>query len=824
MATKAAASRASEIVFPVVIALVAVIALPAHSTAATFVVDAITDAVDAIPGDGTCATVGTECTLRAAIQEANALPGRDAITLPAGTYTFALVGTDEDGAATGDLDITEDLDLTGDGAGVTIIDADHLDRVLQLFVVDATITGVTVRNGAPPSSDFTGGGGISSAADLVLTDVTVRDNVVDKPATGGGGILAGGVLSMVDGVIADNVATTVSFAGGGLYCAGTCTLTRTLVTGNVAPYGGGAFGNGPLDVIESVVTANVAVGSEGGGSGGGLANVRTVTDSTISANMASSDGGGIDSGGPITVSGSIIRDNVSGRAGGGASVRGWTTIVNTTISGNRAAEHGGGVYDFALGAASSYRNVTIALNVADDDHDGMGNGGGILAIASFQPIRIQNSLIADNTDRGGEAPDCYSQGSLTSLGYNLIRDVALCSIGGDLTGNLTGVDPLLGSLASNGGPTATHALLSGSPAINAASLALPGSGGAACEAIDQRGIARPQGGRCDIGAFEGSCGDGNVDVGEPCDDGGNAPGDGCSPSCTIDPGWSCTGSPSVCTQICGDGIVTVDETCDDGNVMTGDCCSATCQLEAAGSPCADDGNGCRDDHCDGAGVCVHPANSAPCDDDDACTTADTCSGGTCVGGAPPDCARCEICDQGLGCIEQPRPDCARPFMPFRGSLKLKDASPDGADRLVWKWSGGPLYNSSDLGDPRNTSSYALCLFDGAPGLRTRLVAPAGGTCGGKPCWKALGSIGFGYSNKSLIPDGLQKIIAKGGGSAKFIFKGKGLDLPMPALDALVLPVTVQLQVTGGGCWEAVYTSAGVSRSDAQVFQAKDDGP
>jgi CSLREA domain-containing protein len=85
--------------------------LPVH--AATFIVNGAADAVDAHPGDGQCASVGGVCTLRAAIQETNALAGADLIRLPRGWYRLTLAGPDEDFAATGDLDVTDDLTLAG---------------------------------------------------------------------------------------------------------------------------------------------------------------------------------------------------------------------------------------------------------------------------------------------------------------------------------------------------------------------------------------------------------------------------------------------------------------------------------------------------------------------------------------------------------------------------------------------------------------------------------------------------------------------------------------------------------------------------------------
>lgn len=100
--------------------------------AAIFVVNTTADTVDANPGDGICADSGGQCSLRAAISEANAWPGADTITLPAGTYLLTLAGASEDANATGDLDITSDITINGAGAASTIIDANQLDRVLQI--------------------------------------------------------------------------------------------------------------------------------------------------------------------------------------------------------------------------------------------------------------------------------------------------------------------------------------------------------------------------------------------------------------------------------------------------------------------------------------------------------------------------------------------------------------------------------------------------------------------------------------------------------------------------------------------------------------------
>ncbi|TMB18127.1 MAG: CSLREA domain-containing protein [Deltaproteobacteria bacterium] len=99
--------------------------------AATFTVDTTTDGVDAVPGDGVCATAAGACSLRAAVQEANALEGPDTIDLPAGTYVLTLAGPAEDESASGDLDVHETLTITGAGAATTVIDGNRASGVIE---------------------------------------------------------------------------------------------------------------------------------------------------------------------------------------------------------------------------------------------------------------------------------------------------------------------------------------------------------------------------------------------------------------------------------------------------------------------------------------------------------------------------------------------------------------------------------------------------------------------------------------------------------------------------------------------------------------------
>jgi hypothetical protein len=200
-----------------------------------------------------------------------------------------------------------------------------------------------------------------------------------------------------------------------------------------------------------------------------------------------------------------ISGNTS-QEGGGIYSDGPVTLVNSTASGNSATGHGGGLY-IADGATALY-NVTISGNTADSDGDNDGDGGGVY-INSTGALTVTHSIIGGNVDDsspGNQHLDC--SGQLTSAGYNLIEDTAGCFVGGDTTGNVTGLNPNLGPLQNNGGPTLTQALLAGSPAIDAGN-----PGGCLDESglmltTDQRGFIRPADGDgdtvsvCDMGAFE----------------------------------------------------------------------------------------------------------------------------------------------------------------------------------------------------------------------------------------------------------------------------------------------------------------------------------
>ena len=210
-------------------------------------------------------------------------------------------------------------------------------------------------------------------------------------------------------------------------------------------------------------------------SGGGILNggILTIRDLVIRDNQAGQmDGGGISNGGQLTVIDSAIISN-GAQTGGGISNYGSMALINTTIAENTGVDQGGGVYSFGT---ASLINVTVQGN---QSKEAGGIGGGT-------NITIKNTIVSGN----GIIGNCVSP--LASSGHNIVSDNS-CTLTGP--GDLNGVDPMLGPLADNGGPTQTHALLAGSPAINAGD-------NNGCPASDQRGVARPPEGTCDIGAYE----------------------------------------------------------------------------------------------------------------------------------------------------------------------------------------------------------------------------------------------------------------------------------------------------------------------------------
>jgi len=453
----------------------------------TFLVNDTSDVVDGNPGDGVCETTAGSaiCTLRAAIQEANALAAlagsavSSDIEVPAGTYVLSIAGAGEDAAVSGDLDINTSLTIRGAGASSTLIDAAGLDRVFDVSpapvaeasTLSVSLIDLTARGG---QADLSGGGGILFACPLSVQRAAVRDNSSDGP---GGGLSSTNLinddpqLTLIDSVVDNNDALPFGADGGGIeaFFATAITITRSVISNNRTGGTGGGLHGGPITgsalITDSTFSGNVAGVMSSFGIGGALsAACATISGSTFSGNQSSANGGAIQNSGDC-----------------GAS------ITNSTISGNTAGTVGGGL---ANSGTITLRYVTLTNNTALGPAGDA--GGGIFQFGSSSNTQLENTIVGPNLPN-----DCDGL-PISSLGHNIASD-ATCTLT-DAT-DLLSTAPLLGALADNGGPTQTHALLPGSPAIDAAA-AIAGI------TVDQRGFARPADGNADgtaasdIGAYE----------------------------------------------------------------------------------------------------------------------------------------------------------------------------------------------------------------------------------------------------------------------------------------------------------------------------------
>ena len=448
-----------------------------------------------IPVD-TTADGGPGCSLRAAITAANrdapvaGCPagdaGLDTVELPAGVYTLALPGRDEDGNATGDLDVTSPILLVGAGRQDTIVQAAvttglGIDRVFHVHRSgQLEVEGVTVRHGRVTGNESKGGG----LRNLGIVRLR-RAAVESSEAAAGGGIWSGGSVAVVE-------------------------LADTVVQGNQSTLGGAGLLNlgGWMSLVRSVVETNSTVG---GSDGGGLLNLGgdvSIVDSTFDGNVADQatvgGGGVLTLGGTLEVVASAFAGNTatsatgvlagpSGTLGGGGilNLGASVTLGNSTFSANSADDtlYGGGGVLSLLGALE-LRNVTLAGNSASSSRHG---GGG--SLSNLGSVTVENSILSSAT--GGEC-SALTEPHGPLIGINNLIDDASCAAGADRIGAVSGLDSFF---SDNGGATRTHALLAGSNAVDAGVGGCPGPGGLPLGG-DQRGVSRPQGGACDIGAYE----------------------------------------------------------------------------------------------------------------------------------------------------------------------------------------------------------------------------------------------------------------------------------------------------------------------------------
>jgi hypothetical protein len=372
--------------------LLLVLAAPAQG--ATFSVNSLADGFDDVVGDGICATAGAVCTVRAAVEEADAVSTPDEIVLGPGVHSL-----------TSSVSVsTNDVTIRGAGAGATTIHQTTAgQRVLSLSNSTVAIRDLALTGGSPA---FAGGGlyaDVSGTHSVLMERVLIADNEV----SGGAG---------------------------------------------ASPYGGGIAKDGP-----------------------GLLTIRS---STVSDNRVEA----IDPTVAVTAYG-----------GGIAHLEGPLNVVNTTIVNNEAeglgpsaAAFGGGIN--SDGGATALSNVTLAGNTAS----GTSGNGGNLASNFSGHLNVENSIVAYGAALAfGGGCHVSGGGTLTSSGRN-IETGSSCAFGAP---HLSNTDPLLLPPGNNGGPTPTLLPAATSPAINAAI-------GCPTPATDQRGVARPQGAACDIGAVE----------------------------------------------------------------------------------------------------------------------------------------------------------------------------------------------------------------------------------------------------------------------------------------------------------------------------------
>jgi CSLREA domain-containing protein len=433
-----------------------------HAPAATITVSSLDDTVSGSDG---------QCTLREAIIAANTgnASGGSPGECPAGEFAPVIDRIEFASAATGTLSLTDPLpilldpvEIVGPGPSDLIVDGTSVTTNTGALRVmaEASIQGLTIANTVSTGA----GGAINASRPLTITAVAIEDN----QATTGGGIYSTRDLTVESSVFRRNLATDLE--GGAIRLADAdrkLTVRDSLFEDNAA--GPEARSGGAIHV-------------------GGTGHDTVISQTTFVGNKA--EGGNRD-GGAIRIAGaSFILDN-------------------STFTDNTATGSGGAVSLRAVGQELS--NVTLAANTADSDGDGIGDGGGLWLQGSVFAV-VRNTLVSGNDSLAGSGPDC--SGSYTTVGYNLIGRGEGCSgftndVGGDQVGTSADpIDPLLGPLSGNGGPTPTLALLAGSPAIDAGDPA-------GCEdalgdplTVDQRGRQRPTDGDgdgnavCDIGAFE----------------------------------------------------------------------------------------------------------------------------------------------------------------------------------------------------------------------------------------------------------------------------------------------------------------------------------
>lgn len=446
----------------------ALAALGGQASAAVIVVDSLADVVAA--GD-------SECTLREAVGNSNsnsdttggdcaAGAGTDTIDISGLTGIITLGGTH--------LRLTDSATVQGPTTGTLTINGSNTSRIFYVRTagVSVTISRLTLTSGRNSN-----GAAIrfEQSGSLTIDHSIITGNT----STSKGGALffrsnAGGV-SISNTTVSSN---TASSGGAGLFLynvAGTSSITSSTISGNSGgSRGGGIFLykiNAPLTISDTTISGN----SNSGGRGGGMFFYKSSAPGTL------------------TVERSTISGNTAGQGGGFFFYKTNSTLrlENTTLSGNTAtAGKGGGIYlkgSFGGSQLTDIRSSTIASNTAS------GSGGNLDGGNSANTINITNSIIAGGTAPTG--PDINKGNATINMNYSLLQNTSSAAVVG--ANNVTGVDPQLGALANNGGPTLTRLIANTSPARDVGSTTF-----VTVAATDQRGLTRTVGSTIDMGAVE----------------------------------------------------------------------------------------------------------------------------------------------------------------------------------------------------------------------------------------------------------------------------------------------------------------------------------
>jgi alpha-tubulin suppressor-like RCC1 family protein len=472
------------------------------------------DAVDSTIGDSVCRTAANACTLRAAIQEANADPGPDFVRFHPSVFgsTLSVPGVLENAAATGDLDITGDLELSGPSpSSPSRIDAAGLDRVFQLVGhPTVTLANLEITGGKLAPGYGNGAGVLVTGGTLHLSQTVIHDNAT---AAWGGAVHVGG------GARLDTIVT------------GSSPNNALYASNNQADVGGGVSGDpaSTIDLTKGAVVGNSARMGGGIASSGSLA----LTDSYVNTNTASVSGGGVLANGSLTMLRVQMNANTAAEFGGAVLTMGSADLALTQLIGNKAL-HGGGlasmgtthstrvslVKDEALPGGNASEvfnagNLTLTTSMVEASastpvsaiynagtswnaaasltlvDDTVAATGRVFAMRNDAgaTVTMTNSIISAKVDPahpGTAVAACA--GTIGSGGYNLVSDT---SCGLTQTGDAQGVDPALGPLTMGASSQFR------TPGTAGRSTGKPG-----CSGTDIRGLARPLSGGCDKGAVE----------------------------------------------------------------------------------------------------------------------------------------------------------------------------------------------------------------------------------------------------------------------------------------------------------------------------------